>query len=295
VSVSIDLADIYRDLHSHPELSFQETPTAGIVAQQLGQFGYQVENGVGGTGVVAVLRNGGGATALLRADMDALPVKEQTGLPYASTTRGTDRDGHDVPVMHACGHDVHVTCLLGAAAALAENTAAWQGSLILVFQPAEELGQGARAMIDDGLFDRFGRPDVVLGQHVAPIPAGFLGLRHGPAFAASDALKIIMHGRGAHGSRPEVSVDPVVMAAATVMRLQTVVSREVAATETAVLTIGALRSGTKENIIPDDAELLLSIRTFEPSVLAKVMAAIERIVNGEAVAAGALSHQRSPT
>jgi hippurate hydrolase len=150
-------------------------------------------------------------------------------------------------------------------------------------------------MIDDGLFDRFGSPDVVLGQHVAPIPAGFLGLRHGPAFAASDALKIIMHGRGAHGSRPEVSVDPVVMAAATVMRLQTVVSREVAATETAVLTIGALRSGTKENIIPDDAELLLSIRTFEPSVLAKVMAAIERIVNGEAVAAGALSHQRSPT
>jgi len=287
MSAPIDLAEIYRDLHSHPELSLQETRTAGIVAQQLDQFGYQVEKGVGGTGVVGVLQNGGGATALLRADMDALPVKEQTGLPYASTARGTDRDGHDVPVMHACGHDVHVTCLLGAAAALAENTDAWQGSLILVFQPAEELGQGARAMIDDGLFDRFGKPDVVLGQHVAPIPAGFVGLCFGPAFAASDALKIIMYGRGAHGSRPEVSVDPVVMAAATVMRLHTVVSREVPATETAVLTIGALRAGTKENIIPDDAELLLSIRTFESSVLAKVMAAIERIVNAEAAAAGA--------
>jgi hippurate hydrolase len=287
MNTSIDLADIYRDLHAHPELSLQETRTAGLVAHHLAGFGYEVTTGVGGTGVVGMLHNGDGATALLRADMDALPVQEQTGLPYASTARATDRDGHDVPVMHACGHDMHVTCMLGAAAALAADTSAWRGTLLLVFQPAEELGQGAQAMVDDGLFDRFGQPDVVLGQHVSPLPAGMIGLRAGPSFAASDTLRVILHGRGAHGSRPEVSVDPVVMAAATVMRLQTVVSREVAATETAVLTIGALRAGTKENIIPDDAEMLMSIRTFDPAVRETVMAAIERIVNGEAAAAGA--------
>jgi hippurate hydrolase len=284
---SIDLAAVYRDLHAHPELSLQETRTASIVAAQLTALGYQVTAGVGGTGVVGVLHNGPGPTALLRADMDALPVQEQTGLPYASTARATDHTGHDVPVMHACGHDVHVTCLLGAAAALAADPGSWQGSLLIVFQPAEELGLGAQAMIDDGLFDRFGTPDVVLGQHVSPLPAGTLGLRAGPAFAAADSLQVIMYGRGAHGSRPEVSVDPVVMAASTVMRLQTVVSREVAAADTAVLTIGALRAGNKENIIPDTAELLMSIRTFEPSVRQTVMAAIERIVNGEAAAAGA--------
>jgi amidohydrolase len=284
---SIDLGEVYRDLHAHPELSLQETRTAGIAAEYLGSWGYEVTREVGGTGVVGVLRNGDGPTALLRADMDALPVDEQTGLPYASTVRAVDHLGHEVPVMHACGHDVHVTCLLGAAGALASDTSTWRGTLLLVFQPAEELGQGAQAMVDDGLYDRFGTPDVVLGQHVAPLPAGLIGLRAGPSFAASDALQVIMYGRGAHGSRPEVSIDPVVMAAATVMRLQTVVSREVAAAETAVLTIGALRAGTKENIIPDDAELLISIRTFDPHVRETIRSAIERIVNGEATAAGA--------
>jgi hippurate hydrolase len=287
MNTAIDLADLYRDLHMHPELSLQETRTAGVVARHLAELDYEVATGVGGTGVVGVLRNGAGPTAMLRADLDALPVQEQTGLPYASAIRATDHNGHDVPVMHACGHDVHVTCLLGAAAALAADTSMWRGKLVLAFQPAEELGQGARAMVDEGLFDRFGKPDVVLGQHVSPLPAGVLGLSAGPSFAASDTLRVIMHGRGAHGSRPEVSVDPVVMAAATVLRLQTVVSREVAATDTAVLTIGALRTGTKENIIPDDAEMLMTIRTFDPAVRATVMAAIERIVNGEAAAAGA--------
>jgi amidohydrolase len=282
-----ELVSLYQDLHAHPELSFQEVRTAGIVSRYLRDLGFEVTERVGGTGVVGLLRNGAGPTVLLRADMDALPVEERTGLPYASRVRQTDSYGHDVPVMHACGHDVHVTCLIGAAAALAADTRAWRGTILLVFQPAEELGQGARAMVDDGLFDRYGRPDVVLGQHVSPLPAGTVGIRAGVSFAGSDTLRITMYGRGAHGSRPDVSVDPVVMAAATVMRLQTVVSREVAATDAAVVTVGALRAGTKENIIPDDAELLLSIRTFEPAVRDTVMNAIRRIVEGEAVTAGA--------
>jgi hippurate hydrolase len=224
---------------------------------------------------------------LLRADMDALPVREQTGLDYASTARGTDTDGTDVPLMHACGHDMHVTCLLGAAAELAHDTSSWSGTLLCVFQPAEETGEGARAMIDDGLFDRFGVPDVVLGQHVSPIPAGLFGLRAGNAFAAVDALRVVLHGRGAHASRPELAVDPVVMAAATVLRLQGIVSREVAPADTAVVTVGALHAGTRANIIPDEAEVLLSVRTFDEVVRGKVIAAIERIVRAEAAASGA--------
>jgi len=272
-----DLADFYKDLHAHPELAFAEHRTAALVAARLRDLGYQVTEGVGRTGVVGVLRNGDGPVALLRADMDALPVSEQTGLPYASTT----------PVMHACGHDMHVACLLGAAAGLAADPASWHGTLLLVFQPAEETGEGARAMIDDGLFGRFGSPDVVLGQHVSQIPAGVFGLRAGPAFAGSDPLRVVLHGRGAHGSQPESSVDPVVLAAATVLRLQTIVSRELAPSDHAVVTVGALHAGTVENIIPDQAELLLSVRTFDEKVRAKTLAAIERIVRGEAATAGA--------
>jgi amidohydrolase len=284
---TVDLADFYRDLHRHPELSFQEHRTAALAADALRALGFETTTGVGGTGVVGVLRNGNGPTALLRADMDALPVQEKTGLPYASQTRAVDHLGHEVDVFHACGHDVHVTCLVGAARQLAGDRAGWTGTLITVFQPAEELGRGARAMIDDGLFERFGRPDVVLGQHVAPFPAGFLALRPGPAFAAADAIRVRMFGQGGHGSRPETTVDPVVMAAATVMRLQPIVSREVAGTDTAVVTVGALRAGTKENIIPDEAELLISVRTFDPSVRDRVLGSIERIVRAEAVASGA--------
>ena len=281
------LADLYRDLHTHPELGFQETRTAGIVADRLRALGYETTIGIGGTGVVGVLRNGAGATALLRADMDALPVAEATGLAYASTARGTDRDGHDVPLMHACGHDMHVTCLLGAAAELAADRSTWAGTLMVLFQPAEEIGRGAVAMIEDGVFDRVGRPDIVLGQHVSPLPAGVIGLCPGPAFAAADSLRVTLHGEGAHGSRPEVSIDPVVMAAATVMRLQTIVSREIAGSDTAVVTVGAMRAGAKENIIPAEAELLLSVRSYSPDVRSRVLAAIERIVRGEAAASGA--------
>lgn len=283
----VDLAALYRDLHENPELSFQEERTAGVVAGRLRALGYETTTGVGRTGVVGVLRNGDGPTALLRADMDALPMQEKTGLPYASTVRGVDHEGHAVDVFHACGHDLHVACLLGAAAELAGDRGSWSGTALVVFQPAEELGQGAQAMIDDGLFARFGRPDVVLGQHVAPFPAGFLALRPGPAFAAADSVRVRMFGQGGHGSRPETTVDPVVMAAATVMRLQTIVSREVAGTDTAVVTVGAVRAGTKENIIPDEAELLISIRSVTPAVRERVLSAITRIVRAEAAASGA--------
>lgn len=283
----LDLPGIYRDLHRHPELSFQEHRTAALLADHLVGLGYAVTTGVGGTGVVAVLDNGDGPTAMLRADMDALPVQEDTGLPYASTARGTSPSGEDVPVMHACGHDLHVTCLLGAAEKLVSDRTSWAGRVALVLQPAEELGAGAQAMLDAGLFDVSGVPDVVLGQHVAPIPAGILALQPGPAFAASDALRVVLHGRGAHGSRPETSVDPVVMAAATVLRLQGIVAREVGGTETAVVTVGSMRAGTKENVIPDEAELLLSIRSFDEHVRTRVLAALERIVRAEAAASGA--------
>ena len=286
-TTALDLAELYRDLHRNPELSYQENRTAGIVAEALVSWGYEVATGVGQTGVVGVLRNGIGPTVLLRADMDALPVEEKTGLDYASVARGVDPEGIDVPVMHACGHDMHVTCLLGAAERLVAERDGWAGTLMLVFQPAEELGTGADAMIADGLFERFGRPDVVLGQHVAPIPSGLLGLHPGAAFAAFDALKITLHGRGGHGSRPEACIDPVVMAASVVMRLQGIVSREVAGGETAVVTVGTMRAGTKVNIIPDSAELQLSIRSFDPHVRARVLAAVERIANGESQTSGA--------
>jgi amidohydrolase len=272
------LRGAYRDLHTHPELSFQEHRTAGMVAGWLKDLGFEVSEGIATTGVAGVLRNGDGPTVLLRADMDALPVREATGLAYASQVDG---------VMHACGHDMHVTCLLGAASELAASRADWSGTIIAVFQPAEETIEGAAGMVADRLFDRVPRPDVVLGQHVAPIPAGTIGLRSGPAFAAADALRITLYGAGGHGSRPEATVDPVLMAAATVMRLQGIVAREVSATDMAVVTVGALHAGTKHNIIPDQAEMLLSVRTFDTAVRAGVLEAIERVVRAEAQASGA--------
>ncbi|MGB3054979.1 MAG: amidohydrolase [Acidimicrobiales bacterium] len=278
MSITTDWAALYEDLHRHPELSFEENRTAGIVADSLRESGFEVETGVGRTGVVGVMRNGDGPTVLVRADMDALPVTEDTGLAYSSTVEG---------VAHACGHDVHVTCLLAACAELATSRDTWAGTLLAVFQPAEELILGARAMLDDGLYERYGTPSVVLGQHVAPMPAGTIGLHTGPAFAAVDGLRITMHGSGGHGSSPHTTVDPVVMAASTVMRLQTVVSREVDPAQTAVVTVGRLEAGTKSNIIPDQARMDLSIRTYQDDVRARVLAAVERIVKGEAATAGA--------
>jgi hippurate hydrolase len=282
-----DIEALYKDVHSHPELSMQEVRTAGLAADRLRAAGYEVTTGVGKTGVVGLLRNGDGPAVMLRADMDALPVEEATGLPYASKVKATDREGKTVPVGHMCGHDMHVACLAGATALMAQARDAWRGTLMAVFQPAEETAEGARAMIDDGLFDRFPKPAVVLGQHVMVGPAGTVAGRTGAITSAADSLQIRLFGRGAHGSMPQASIDPVVMAAATVMRLQTVVSREVAAAEAAVVTVGALQAGTKENIIPDEAIIKLNVRTFDAGVRKRVLSAIERIVNAEAEASGA--------
>ena len=281
-----DLRSLYEDLHAHPELSFQEHRTAGILAARLEGLGYEVATDVGRTGVVATMTNGDGPTVLLRADIDALPVLEDTGLAYASTARGVDPDGRDVPVAHACGHDMHAAWLIGAATILAEHRDGWAGTVLLVVQPAEELGAGALAMLDDGLYERFGTPVVALGQHAAPAPAGWVLHRAGPMMAASDAINVTLHGRGGHGSAPQNTVDPAVLAASTVMRLQTVVAREVDPAETAVLTVGRLAVGTKENIIADRAELGLSIRTFQPHVRQRMIDAVHRIIEGECAAAG---------
>lgn len=275
--------DFYRDLHSRPELSHQEHRTASAVAERLREFGYDLHDGVGGTGVVGVLRNGDGPTVLLRADMDALPVREATGLPYASTiTTGAE----ETPVMHACGHDVHVTCLLGAAQLLATGSDQWNGTLIALFQPAEEVGDGARGMLDDGLEAVLPRPDVALGQHVLPMPAGQVATNTGPTLAAGDSMRVTVYGRGAHGSMPQAAVDPVVLGAMIVIRLQTIISRETAPGETAVLTIGSIQAGTKSNIIPDHAELQLNIRTYSERARTTIIDAIERVVVAECQASG---------
>ncbi len=282
-----DLEALYKDVHSHPELSMQETRTAGLAADHLRAAGYEVTTGVGKTGVVGLLHNGEGPIVMLRADMDALPVEEATGLPYASKITATDREGKTVPVSHMCGHDMHVTWLAGATKLLAEARTTWRGTVMAVFQPGEETAEGAQAMIDDGLFKRFAKPDVVLGQHVMVGPSGTVAGRAGAITSAADSLQIRLFGRGAHGSMPQASIDPVIMAAATVMRLQTIVSREVAAAEAAVVTVGALQAGTKENVIPDEAIIKLNVRTFDEGVRRRVLAAIERIVNAEAEASGA--------
>lgn len=282
-----DLEALYKDVHAHPELSMQETRTAGIAADRLTKNGFEVTTGIGKTGVVGLLRNGDGPIVMLRADMDALPIAENTGLAYASQVTTQDADGNATPVSHMCGHDMHVSWLIGAATLMSRARDAWNGTLMAVFQPGEETAQGARAMIDDGLLKRFPKPVVVLGQHVMVGPAGTVAGSAGPITSAADSLQIRLFGRGAHGSMPQASIDPVVMAASVVLRLQTIVSREVAANDAAVITVGTLQAGTKENVIPDDAVIKLNVRTFDAGVRKHVLAAIERIVNAEAAASGA--------
>jgi hippurate hydrolase len=278
--------DFYRDLHQHPELSHGEHRTGARVADWLRGAGYEVHDGVGGTGVVGVLRNGAGRTVLLRADMDALPVREATGLPYASTATDAQADGSAVPVMHACGHDVHVACLLGAADLLAAGRPNWGGTIIALFQPAEETADGARGMIDDGLADLVPAPDVALAQHVLPFPAGEVRTRPGPVLSSADSMRISVHGRGAHGSMPQAAVDPVLLAASIVVRLQSIVAREIAPGEPAVLTVGSVQAGTKSNVIPDSAQLLLNVRTYSEATRKTVLDAIRRIVVAECDASG---------
>ncbi|MFE8014546.1 amidohydrolase [Streptomyces antibioticus] len=272
-----DLEDFYRDLHRHPELSFQEHRTAARLAHRLRAAGYTVTEGVARTGVVAVLTRGDGPVVWLRGDMDALPVPEATGLPYASAVDG---------VMHACGHDLHVTWLAAAAGALAAARETWSGTLVVVGQPAEEAGGGAAAMVADGIHERFPRPDALFGQHVAPGLAGFFPHTPGLTLSASDDIEVVVHGVGGHGSRPESTVDPVVTAAYVVTRLQTVVAREVAAGESVVLTVGRFHAGTKANVIPAEARLSLNVRTQDTRVRDRVLAAVRRIVEGECAAAG---------
>jgi hippurate hydrolase len=281
-----DQEAFYKDLHQHPELSHQEHRTARCVAGQLQDYGCTVQAGIGGTGVVGVLSNGGGPTVLLRADMDALPVKEDTGAAYASTATARDADGNEVPVAHACGHDIHVSCLLGMAKLMADHPGQWNGTLLALFQPAEETGDGAQGMVDDGLLSRIPAPDVALAQHVLRGVAGTVGTHPGPFLSAADSIKITVYGRGGHGSMPQNTVDPVVLAAMIVVRLQTVVSREIAPTQTAVLTVGSSQAGTTSNVIPDHAVLQLNLRSYSPQTRQRMLAAIQRIVRSECQAAG---------
>jgi amidohydrolase len=283
---------LYRELHGNPELSLHEEATAALVANHLRSLkGLEVRTNIGGHGVVGILRNGDGKTVLLRADMDALPLREQTGLNYASTKRMVDAtDNAEKPVMHACGHDVHMTSLLAAGELLNSCRDFWSGTVALLFQPNEERGAGAQAMVDDGLYDEerhaIPKPDVVLGSHVMPMRAGKINTRKGIFGSAADSYSVTLFGRGGHGSRPHTTIDPVVLASSTVMKLQTIVSRETNPQEAVVVTVGSLQAGTVENVISEEAKLLINTRTFTADSRTRVRAAIERIVNAECQAAG---------
>ena len=292
-SVYPEARTLYLDLHQNPELSMHETQTAAKLAAQLRSAGYEVTEYVGGTGIVAILRNGSGSTIMLRTELDALPVEEKTGLPYASKVHAKDDSGHDVPVMHACGHDLHMASLVGTAEIMAHSKNTWHGTLVLVGQPAEETISGARKMIDDGFLTRFPKPDAGVALHVGNLlPAGKVGIAPGTYDANADSLRITIYGKGGHGSAPHTAIDPIVIAARTILALQTIPSREVKPGQMAVVTVGYIHAGNKNNIIPDEAELGLTVRTYKADVRKQVLAAIERITKAEAVAAGA---PREPT
>ncbi|UYO73234.1 amidohydrolase [Halomonas qinghailakensis] len=276
-----DVKALYRQLHQHPELPFQEHNTSAQLAQSLESLGYHVTRNVGGTGVVALLKNGEGPTVMLRGDMDALPIKEETGLAFASQVTAVTENGAEVPLMHACGHDLHSSCIVGTAAVMAGLKEHWSGTLMLICQPAEEIFGGAKAMLEDGLYTRFPRPDIILGQHNMPALAGTVGHISGSAMAACTNLAVTIHGAGGHGSMPAQTVDPVVIAAHVVTRLQSIVSREVPPEETVVVTVGKLHAGTQANIIPHIAELEINIRSFDNALHRQVVASIERIIRAE--------------
>jgi hippurate hydrolase len=282
------LAQLYKDLHRAPELSFEEEKTAAKMADELRELGFTVTEKVGGHGVVGVLKNGEGPTLLLRADMDGLPVVEETGLDYASQVKVRDARGATVGTMHACGHDMHMTMLLGTLRYLAADRDEWQGTLVPIFQPAEERGGGASAMLDDGLFSRFPRPDYALALHVAADrPTGVVAWRAGYAMANVDSVDITIKGKGGHGAYPHTTIDPIVIAAKLILDLQTIASREVKPIEPLVVTVGAIHAGTKHNIIGDDCKLQLTVRSYKPEVREQIMEAIRRKANAAAASAGA--------
>jgi hippurate hydrolase len=283
-----DAHALYVDLHENPELSSHETQTAAKVASRLRSLGYDVTEHVGGTGVVAILKNGAGPTVMLRTELDALPVEEKTGLAYASKVKAKDDGGHEVAVMHACGHDLHMAAILGTTAIMVHSKDSWHGTLMLIGQPAEETISGAKAMLDDGLLKRFPRPDVAVAMHVGNgLPAGQVGIVPGIYNTNADSLRITIYGKGGHGSAPHTAIDPIVIAARTILALQTIASRETKPGDMAVVTVGYIHAGTKNNIIPDQAELGLTVRTNKTEVRKRVLAAIERITKAEAEAAGA--------
>ncbi|MCJ1307930.1 hypothetical protein MMC25_001578 [Agyrium rufum] len=281
--------EVYKVIHADPELSLCESSTAAIAVEHLRKHGYTVHTSIGGHGVIGILKNGPGRSVLLRADIDALPVREKTGLPYASTKTMADHEGKMQPVMHACGHDVHVSTLMAVAELMAAAKGEWSGTLVCLFQPDEETIGGAQAMVDDGLYDRFDfqLPDIVLGQHVNPLRAGSVIVTKGPFLSAVNTLAVRVYGKGGHGSRPETCIDPILIASSIVVRLQSVVSREIAPTDVAVVTVGAIHAGEAANVIPDFADMKLTVRTFVPEVREKVLAAIERIIMAESDASHA--------
>lgn len=281
------MMEIYRDLHQHPELSFQEVRSAKVMADAARAAGFMVTEGVGRTGIVAVLENGPGPTVMIRADMDALPVVEQTGLPFASTQRGIPPSGGETGIMHACGHDTHMTAWIATARQMAARKDEWSGTLVMIGQPAEETGEGAKAMLDDGLYTRFPKPDYALAFHdLAGVPAGKITYASGPAMANVDSVDIIVKGIGGHGAAPHTTKDPIVLASAIVMRLQTLVSRENNPIEPAVVTVGSFHAGARYNIISDNAHLQLTVRSFTDEQRARLIEGIKRIVAGEAIASG---------
>ena len=283
-----DIEALYIDLHRHPELAFQEVQTAAKLAARVKALGYEVSTGVGRTGIVAVLQNGPGTTVMLRTELDALPVEEKTDLPFSSQVTVKNAAGQTTPVMHACGHDIHMAAWAGTARLMAEHKDQWHGTLMLIGQPAEENGGGAKAMLQDGLFTRFPRPDFALSLHDDDtMPAGTIGYHAGPFRSMSDGVTIVVHGRGGHAAMPMNAVDPVVLAARIVLALQTVVSRENNPADPVVITVGAIHGGTQANIIPDEVRMQLSVRTYTPEVRRKTLGAISRIARGEAIAAGA--------
>lgn len=281
------LMDIYRDFHAHPELSFQEVNTAAKLAAEARRLGFDVTEKVGQTGIVAVLKNGPGPVVLIRTDMDGLPVVEQTGLPFASKVRGVSRSGTETGVMHACGHDTHMTAWIAAARQMVANKSKWSGTLVMIGQPAEEIGAGAKAMIDDGLYSRFPRPDYALAFHdAANFPAGMVAYTSGYALANVDSVDIKVKGVGGHGAYPQTTKDPIVIAARIVTTLQTLVSREIDPQDAAVVTVGSFHAGAKHNIIPDEANLLLTVRSYSDETRKKLLDGIKRIADAEAMAAG---------